>query len=424
MTSASPIVRSVPRVKVGPACRLCGTALGVPVVDLGTSPLCEHYVAQADLDRMEPFYPLRLSLCPSCGLAQLPVYVPPDQIFTEYAYFSSFSRSWLAHSRTYAERMIRERNLTGDSLVIEVASNDGYLLRHFLERNIPVLGIDPAANVARAAVDLGIPTIVRFFGSEVADELVAAGRRADLLVGNNVIAQVPDVNDFVAGLARLLAPAGLLTLEFPHVQRLLEGNQFDSIYHEHFSYFGLSTVAELGRRHGLAVVDVEELPTHGGSLRVHFQHESAGGYPSARVAALATSERAAGLFDRRIYRAFNERVKSTKREVLEFLIDARSEGLSVAGYGAPGKAVTFLNYSGIGPELLSYTVDRNPYKHGLFMAGARIPIHPVEHLAETRPDVIWILPWNLRDEIVEELSGARAWGARFMVAIPRLEIID
>jgi SAM-dependent methyltransferase len=395
----------------------------VPVVDLGSSPLCERYLAPADLERMEPFYPLRLYLCPSCGLAQLPAYVPPDEIFSEYAYFSSFSRSWLEHARTYAERMIEERGLTRDSLVVEVASNDGYLLRNFVERQIPVLGIDPAANVARAAVDLGVPTIVRFFGREVADELVTEGHRADLLVGNNVVAHVPDVNDFVAGLARLLAPEGLLTLEFPHVQRLLEGNQFDTIYHEHFSYFGLSTVTELGRRHALDVVDVEELPTHGGSLRVHFQHESAHVGPNARVATLAASERAAGLHDRATYVAFSDRVEATKRDVLEFLIDARRRGMTIAGYGAPGKAVTFLNYSGIGPDLLSYTVDRNPYKHGMFMAGTRNPIFPVEHLAETRPDVIWILPWNIRDEIVEQLSYARAWGARFMVAIPGLEII-
>jgi SAM-dependent methyltransferase len=405
-----------------PRCRICGAPLGEPVVDLGLSPLSDVFPAPADLAH-ERTFPLQVHLCGSCGLAQIREFARPDELFTEYAYFSSFSQSWVDHARAYAESMIEGLALGPDSLVVEVASNDGYLLRHFRDRGIEVLGVEPAANVAAVAVEQGIPTLVRFFGVEVAGELVAAGRRADLIAANNVLAQVPDLHDFVAGMATLLAPGGLLTIEFPHVLRLLERNQFDTIYHEHFSYFALAPVGELLERHGLAIVDVEELSTHGGSLRVHVRHAGQRVEPAPRVATLLDAERAGGVFDRARWLAFARGIEALRRETLAFLETARREGRSVAGYGAPGKATTFLNYCGIGPELLPYTVDRNPYKHGRFMPGTHNPIHPVERIAETKPDYIWILPWNLRDEIAAQLADARSWGARFVVAVPRLEIL-
>jgi predicted TPR repeat methyltransferase len=407
-----------------PSCRLCGRRLDAPVVDLGLSPLCERFLGVDNLDLPEPTFPLQLHLCPGCGLAQLREYAHPDEIFTEYAYFSSYSQSWVDHAGRYADQMIDRLGLGPASQVVEVASNDGYLLRHFRERGVGVLGIEPAANIARVAEAAGVTTLVRFFDLKLADELVAGGHRADLLVGNNVLAQVPDLHDFVGGLARLLAPGGLLTLEFPHVRRLLERTQFDTIYHEHYSYFALATTADLMARHDLAVVDVEELPTHGGSLRVHIRHRAGAPVPSPRVAEVEAGERAAGVFEPATYLAFAERAAGIRRDSIEFLVAAREAGKSVAGYGAPGKATTFLNYCGIGPDLLPYTVDRNPYKHGRFMPGTRTPIHPVERLAETRPDYVWILPWNLRDEIVAQLADARTWGARFVVGIPRLEVVD
>jgi SAM-dependent methyltransferase len=404
-------------------CRICGAALGPPVVDLGESPLCERFLSVAMLHEPEPVFPLQVHLCPGCGLAQLREFARPDEIFGEYFYFSSFSKSWVEHARRYAERMIDELRLGPASLVVEVASNDGYLLQHFRDRNIGILGIEPAENIAAVANAAGIPTLARFFGVDLADALVADGRRADLIAGNNVLAQVPDLHDFVEGLNRLLAPNGLLTLEFPHVQRLLERTQFDTIYHEHFSYFALGTAADLMNRHGLEVVDVEELETHGGSLRLHVRHRELGLAPTQRVAAVLAAERSAGVFDRATWAAFADRAAEIKRATVEFLETARRDGRSVAGYGAPGKAVTFLAYCGIGPDLLPYTVDRNTHKHGMFMPGTRTPIAPVERLAETRPDYIWILPWNLRDEIAAQLVDARDWGARFVVAIPRLEVV-
>jgi 2-polyprenyl-3-methyl-5-hydroxy-6-metoxy-1,4-benzoquinol methylase len=405
-------------------CRICASPLGAPVVDLGLSPLSESFLSSGDLDRLEPRFPLTVHLCPKCGLAQLREYVMPEEIFSEYAYFSSYSPSWVEHARRFAVAMIEQLGLGPRSQVIEVASNDGYLLQHFRDRGIDVIGIEPAANIAKVAIAAGVPTIVQFLGREVANQLAAQGHRADLLVGNNVLAQVPNLHDFVAGLATLLAPNGLLTLEFPHVQRLLERTQFDTIYHEHFSYFALSTTAALAEQHGLMVVDVEELGTHGGSLRVHLRHRAENVRPSQRVAALEAAERAAGVFDRATYQAFAERAAAIKRDSLDFLRTARADGKSVAGYGAPGKATTFLNYCGIGTDLLPYTVDRNPYKHGLHMPGTRTPIFPVDRLAETRPDYVWILPWNLRDEIAAQLVGPRSWGARFVVAIPHLQVSD
>jgi C-methyltransferase C-terminal domain/Methyltransferase domain len=373
---------------------------------------------------MEPFYPLRVEVCEVCFLAQLPAYVPPEEIFLEYAYYSSYSNSWLAHASRYAEEMVRQRGLSASSLVVEVGSNDGYLLRDFVARGIPVLGIEPARNVARAAEEQGVRTITEFFGRSLADDLVRSGRRADLLVGNNVLAQVPDLNDFVAGLAVLLADDGLLTIEVPHLLRLMEGNQFDTIYHEHFSYFSMLALRRLFAAHGLTVVDVERLETHGGSLRLYVRHAGRGP-EGPRVAAVESEERQAGMGEPSGYAAFAARASEVKRDLLTFLIEQHRRGRSIAGYGAPGKANTFLNYCGIRRDLLPFTVDRNSYKHGRFTPGTRIPIHAVDTLAHARPDYVWILPWNLRDEIVDQLRDeVSAWAGAFVVAIPRLEIIE
>jgi SAM-dependent methyltransferase len=387
------------------------------------SPLCESYVAAEDLDRMEPFYPLRVYVCEACLLVQLSEYVAPAQIFGEYAYFSAYSDSWVDHARRYAESVTRRFGLHGSSLVVEVGSNDGYLLQHFVTAGIPVLGIEPAANVAAAAEARGVRTMVRFFGRALAEELGVSGVRADLLVGNNVLAQVPDLNDFVAGLATLLAPRGLLTLEFPHLLRLLEENQFDTIYHEHFSYFSLLAARRIFDHHHLTIVDVEEIPTHGGSLRLYVRHAGPEAQTGPSVGALLDAERRAGLDGLERYLAFGRQVASTKRELLAALIELRSDGRTIVGYGAPGKANTLLNYCGIRTDFVAYTVDRNPYKQGRFTPGTHIPILSPERIRETRPDYVWIMPWNLRDEIAAQLAYVREWGGRLMVAIPRVEVL-
>jgi SAM-dependent methyltransferase len=404
-------------------CRFCGTALEQVAVDLGASPLCESYLRPDQLDAMEPFYPLRAEVCGACFLVQLPAYVPPESIFTEYAYFSSFSDSWLEHARRYAEEMRPALDLGPASLVVEVGSNDGYLLRNFIEAGVPVLGIEPAANVARVAEAAGVPTLNRFFGRELARSLRAEGRAADLIACNNTLAQIPDLNDVVAGFAELLAPSGRLTIEVPHLLQLLEQNQFDTIYHEHFSYFSLGTLRRILAAHGLEVVDVETLPTHGGSLRVHAGHAGSGTV-DARVVDILHREREAGLETLETYAAFGDRVARLKRSILEALIGFRRDGLRVAGYGAPGKANTLLVYCGIGPDLLPYTVDRNPYKQGSFTPGMRIPIDHPDRLASERPDVVWILPWNLREEIAAQLAEVREWGGRLFVAVPQPELFD
>jgi SAM-dependent methyltransferase len=406
------------------ACRFCGSVDHDLVVDLGPSPLSQSFLRADQLDEMEPFYPLRVTVCRACFLVQLPEFASPREIFSDYAYFSSFSDSWLEHARRYAERMIVERDLGQESLVVELASNDGYLLQHFVAREVPVLGIEPARNVAEAAIARGIPTLVEFFGTALAERLVREGRRADLVVGNNVLAHVPDLNDFVAGIGKILADDGLLTMEFPHLLQLLDRNEFDTIYHEHFSYFSLQTAARVFEAHGLTVVDVDELETHGGSLRVHVRHAAAGRAVGPSVPALIERERAAGLDRLEPYRAFGDRIEALKRDLLEFLIGLRREGRTIAGYGAPAKANTLLNYCAVRSDLLAYTVDRNPYKQGLFTPGTRIPVHHPDRLAETRPDFIWIQPWNLEDEIVAQLAYARQWGAKFVVAVPELRIID
>jgi len=419
--------RTMPEATTGKArgtCRLCGAGLQHSFVDLGMSPLCESFLQAEQLDAMEPYYPLHVSVCAECLLVQLPEYVPPAHIFTEYAYFSSYSTSWVAHAQAYSGMIAGRLGLGPQSLAVELASNDGYLLQHLLALGVGVLGVEPAANVAKVAIAKGIPTVVDFFGSRLAARLAAEGSMADLIVGNNVLAQVPDLNDFVAGMRLLLKPEGVITLEFPHLERLIAENQFDTIYHEHFSYFSLLAVGQLAARHALRIVDVEELRTHGGSLRVYLAHADASHPTNPSVAEIAARERRLGLGDIGTYAQFGDRVKRTKRKLLSFLIAAKEAGRTVCGYGAPGKGNTLLNYCGIGVDLLDFTVDRNPYKHGRFTPGMHIPIHPVEAIDLAQPDYVLILPWNLKDEIVQQMRHIGEWGGKFVVPIPETAVID
>lgn len=400
-------------------CRFCGTNLRQTFVDLGMSPLCETYPGSADLNRGETYYPLHVYVCSECFLVQLEQYESAENIFSDYAYFSSFSDSWLKHSENYCDKMIGRLGLNEQSFVVEVASNDGYLLQYFVRQNVPVLGIEPAANVAKVAIQKGVPTLVRFFGVQLAEELAAEGRTADLILGNNVLAQVPDLNDFVEGLKIMLKPRGVLTLEFPHLLRLIEHNEFDTIYHEHFSYFSLLTTERILEAHGLRVFDVEELASHGGSLRIYAcRKEDQTHALQPNVAKVIGDERAAGLDSASGYESFARQVKQTKLALLDFLVKAAREGKSVAGYGAPGKSATLLHYCGIGKDLIEYTVDRSPYKQGRFLPGTHIPIYHPERIRETRPDYVVILPWNLKSEITKQLQYIREWGGRFVIPIP------
>jgi SAM-dependent methyltransferase len=409
----------------GLACRFCGASLLHVFVDLGASPLANSYLEPEDLGKAEPFYPLCVYVCDQCFLVQLPEEEKAEAIFSEYAYFSSYSESWLRHAETYARAMIERFGLGPGHQVIEIASNDGYLLRWFKERGIPVLGIEPARNVAAAAEEAGIPTLVKFFGEATASELAAAGSRADVLVGNNVLAHVPDLNDFVAGLKILLAPSGVLTMEFPHLLRLMEEDQFDTIYHEHYSYFSFTTVRKVFAAHGLTLFDVEELQTHGGSLRIYARRDDdLAKVIEDRVGDLLAREEAAGLGRIEAYSSFGEQVQRVKRGLLQFLIRTKEEGRSVAAYGAPAKGNTLLNYCGIRTDFLDYTVDRSPHKQGRFLPGTRIPIHAPDRLRETRPDYVLILPWNLKEEIVEQMADVRSWGGRFVVAIPEVRVLE
>ena len=404
-------------------CRFCQSSLSETFANLGMSPLSNSYLSAAELNGMERFYPLHAYVCGTCFLVQLAEFETPDKIFTDYAYFSSYADSWLAHCDTYAQEMIGRCKLDADSLVLEVASNDGYLLQYFLKRGVPVLGIEPAANVAKVAMGKGITTDIAFFGEAKGTELAARGKSADLIAANNVLAHVPDINDFVKGFKRALKPAGRITVEFPHLLQLMQHNQFDTIYHEHFSYLSLSFVAGLFASHGLRVFDVDEIPTHGGSLRVHGCHnDDESKQTSGAVAALLDRERRQGLRDLATYRSFAEKVVGTKCEVLDFFVGARRAGKSVAGYGAPAKGNTLLNYCGIGPEFLKFTVDRSPHKQGLYLPGTHIPILAPEAIAEARPDYLFILPWNLREEVVAQMAGIRAWGGKFVVPIPAVEV--
>jgi hypothetical protein len=411
-------------VEAGMACRFCGARAEHVFVDLGMSPLCESYLTADQLNGMEPFYPLKVTVCPRCFLVQLAEYVSPEHIFSEYAYFSSFSSSWVEHARVYTEAICRRLELSDRSFVIELASNDGYLLQHFVKAGIPALGIEPAMNVAEAARAKGVQTRCCFFGREAARDLVSRGEQADLLIGNNVLAQVPDLNDFVAGMKIALKPSGVVTMEFPHLMALMAGNQFDTIYHEHFSYFSLLTTERIFAAHGLTLFDVEEIPTHGGSLRVYARHAENGSRPiERRVDELRGREEQAGLNRLSAYSAFEEQVKETKRKLLEFLITARRNRQSIVGYGAPGKGNTLLNYCGIRTDFVDYTVDRNPYKHYRFLPGTHIPIYPPDRIEQTRPDYVLILPWNLKNEIIDQLAYIREWGGQFVVPIPEVQVL-
>ena len=404
-------------------CRSCSAALCHTFVDLGMSPLANSYLKAEQLNQIEPFYPLHAYVCAECFLVQLESFTKPEEIFSDYAYFSSYSDSWVEHARSYADSVIGRFGLNGKSSVVEIASNDGYLLQFFLQRGIAVLGIEPAANVAQAALEKGIPTVVRFFDVNCARELAAHGKQADLIVGNNVLAHVPDLNGFVRGMKTLLREQGVITLEFPHLMRLMEEHQFDTIYHEHFSYFSLLSARPLFERHGLKVFDVEELSTHGGSLRIYIAHQDDLSKPmSARVENLLAQEERAGLNRVERYLAFGAEVLATKRAFLEFLIAAKSEGKSIAGYGAPAKGNTLLNYCGIGTDLIDYTVDRSPHKQGHFLPGTHIPIYAPERIRETKPNYLLILPWNLKGEIMEQMKYVREWDADFVVPIPEVKL--
>jgi SAM-dependent methyltransferase len=406
------------------ACRFCGAAVEAVFADLGMSPLANSYLPPERANSMEPFYPLRALVCGECFLVQLEEFESPDHIFSDYAYFSSYSSSWLEHSRRYSEQMIERFGLDSSSHVVEIASNDGYLLQFFHERQIPVLGIEPAANVAKVALQKGIPTLVEFFGAETASSL-ARESAADLLLGNNVLAHVPDLNDFVAGMKILLKPGGVITMEFPHLMRLIEENQWDTIYHEHFSYFSFLTVSRVFEAHGLRLFDVDELPTHGGSLRVYGAHAEDREKPeSDRARELRERERAAAFEDLDTYLGYGRRVEADKRQILSFLIDLKQQGLRVVGYGAPAKGNTLLNYCGLGPDFIDYTCDLNPHKQGHFLPGSHIPIRSPEVLREDRPDIVLILPWNLKQEIVAQLDFIGEWGGRFAARTPELTLLS
>jgi hypothetical protein len=409
---------------VGPNCRFCNSSLQHTLVDLVMSPLCESFLAPDQLNRMEPFYPLKVYVCGGCFLAQLEEYVSPEDIFTEYAYFSSYSDSWLQHAKNYTELMIERWKLDSKSQVVELASNDGYLLQYFIQKGIPALGIEPAKNVAQVAIEKGIPTVTEFFGVDLAQKMAKDGTKADLLLGNNVLAQVPDINDFVAGMQITLKPGGVITMEFPHLMRLIEGNQFDTIYHEHFSYFSFLAVEGIFAAHGLTLFDVEELKTHGGSIRIFGRHADDATKPlSDRVLEMKNRETAAGYNKMGVYSAFGDQVVETKRKLLKIMIEAKEQKKRIVGYGAPGKGNTLLNYCGIRNDFLEYTVDRNPYKHGRFTPGTHIEIFPPDRIREDRPDYLFILPWNLKDEIMKQMSFIKEWGGKFIVPIPEPEVI-
>ncbi len=406
-----------------PKCRFCQSRLTTAFADLGATPLSNSFLTQDRLGAMEPFYPLHAYVCDECLLVQLEEFESPQAIFGDYAYFSSYSDTWLEHARRYVGMMVDRFGLGQQSQVVEVASNDGYLLQYFAERGIPALGIEPAGNVAEKAMAKGIPTDVAFFGVETARRLANQGRCADLLVGNNVLAHVPDINDFVAGIKILLAPNGIVTMEFPHLLRLIAGNQFDTIYHEHFSYFSLLTVERIFAVHGLSLFDVEELPTHGGSIRIFACHNEQARSSTGRVESLKKVEAKFGLHSLDVYRSFHSRVKSVKRQLLSFLIEAKQAGKSIVAYGAPAKGNTLLNYCGIRSDFIEFTVDRSPHKQGRYLPGSRIPIRHPEELRTARPDYVLILPWNICDEIVEQVGYIQEWGGQFVVPIPEVRVI-
>jgi len=407
-------------------CRACDTNLGEPFFSLGNSPLSNAYLSKDDLHKMEPYYPLEVYLCKRCYLMQLEEFKTAKNIFSsDYAYFSSYSESWLQHCKNYTEMMINRFGFNKDSFIVELASNDGYMLQYFRQQGIPVLGIEPATNTAEVAIEKGIPTDITFFDLSYAKKMVKAGKLADLIIGNNVLAHNPNLNDFVEGLNLVLKSNGIITMEFPHLLKLIEGNQFDTIYHEHFSYFSFYTVQKLFASHNLELFDVEEIPTHGGSLRIYAKHKAdASKTIGKNVRDLLEYEDAAGIFDLNTYYDFSEKVKLTKRKLLQFLIQAKNEGKKIVGYGAPAKGNTLLNYCGIRTDFLDYTVDRNPHKQNKYLPGTHIPIQHPDKMKEDKPDYVLILPWNIKDEIMEQMNFIREWGGKFVVPIPELVVFE
>ncbi len=407
------------------SCRFCGTALKHKFADLGMTPLANSYLKASQLNRMEPFYPLQACVCENCFLVQLEELESHENIFSDYAYFSSYSDYWLEHARIYTEMITERFGYNGQSFVVELASNDGYLLKNFVEKNISVLGIEPAENVAKVAEGKNIPTLTQFFGSELAQELYEDKKQADLIIGNNVLAHVPDLNDFVNGMKILLKPDGVITMEFPHLQQLVENNQFDTIYHEHFSYFSFITAEKVFARHGLILFDVDELSTHGGSLRIYARHDNDSTKAvTNKVNSLRKREEELGYNDLDIYLEFNEKIKKTKRDILRFFYAVKEEGKSIAGYGAPAKGNTLLNYCGIDSDFIEYTVDRSPHKQNHFLPGTHIPVYSPDKISETQPDYIFILPWNLKKEIIDQLAYTREWDCKFVTPIPEVAIFD
>jgi len=411
----------------GPAiksqCRFCGETLKCTFVDLGMSPLANSYLDTDQLQRMEPFYPLHVYVCHQCFLVQLEEFESPCHLFSDYAYFSSYSQSWLDHAESYVNEMVDRFGYGSHSHVVEVASNDGYLLQFFQEKGVAVLGIEPARNVAEVAITKGIQTLAKFFGVETAKELASQNKYADLLLGNNVLAHVPDLNDFVGGMKILLKPQGIITMEFPHLMHLMAENQFDTIYHEHFSYFSFYIVQQIFRKHGLTIFDVDELQTHGGSLRIYCRHDQDTTKPiHRRVIQLQNREKKAGFECLDHYLSFAGQVARTKRQLLKFLISAKEAGETIVAYGAPAKGNTLLNYCGIRPDFIDFTVDRSPHKQNHFLPGVRIPIYHPDKIRETRPDYLLILPWNIKDEIMEQMSYIREWNGKFVVLIPEVKV--
>jgi SAM-dependent methyltransferase len=406
-------------------CRFCNTKLSYTFSDLGMSPLSNAYVTQENSQQAELFYPLHAYVCDNCFLVQLPQVQTSENIFSDYAYFSSFSDSWLSHSKKYVEMIVRRFQFHDKNLIIEIASNDGYLLQYFQEYNIPVLGIEPAKNVAKEAIKSGIPTLTEFLGEKLALGLSKKGQKADLLIGNNVLAHVPDINDFVKGMKIILNPGGVVTMEFPHLMRLIMEKQFDTIYHEHFSYFSFISVNQIFKKHGLKIFDVEELPTHGGSLRIYACHSENNVYKKGpRTNALLQREINGGYNDLKYYFTFSKKVQQTKIDILSFFIEKKKEGKQIVGYGAPAKGNTLLNYCGIKTDFIDYTVDRSPHKQGLFLPGTHIPIYHPDKIKETKPDYVVILPWNLKDEIMPQMSHIAEWGGAFVTLIPEVNVYD
>lgn len=407
-----------------PKCRICGNDLGQAFLSLGNSPLSNSYLLMNDLNKMEPYYPLDVYVCKECYLVQLEEFEKAKNIFSaDYAYFSSYSQSWLDHCKKYVEMIIDRFNISKEWFIVEIASNDGYLLQYFDNHNIPVLGVEPASDTAKVAITKGIPTDISFFNTEYARDMCENGKQADLIIGNNVLAHNPNLNDFVEGLKIALKPQGIITMEFPHVLQLIEGNQFDTIYHEHYSYFSFYTVKKLFNSHGLEIFDVDELTTHGGSLRIYAKHKEDNSKSiTERINKLLIKEKSAGLLDIEAYNKFGDNVKLTKRNLLKFLIEAKEDGKRIVGYGAPAKGNTLLNYCGIRTDFLDYTVDMNPHKQNKFLPGTHIPIKSVDEIKRDEPDYVLILPWNIKEEIMEQMKFIREWGGKFVVAIPELEV--